>query len=54
MSFCSITGNRAITGTRSFRQRSATGSNRSTLSRSTPGMEATFSTRFFPSRMKTG
>jgi len=44
-----MTGNSAITGTRSFMQRSATGSRRSTVKRSTPGIEATFSVRFLPS-----
>jgi len=35
-------------------QRSATGNRRSTVIRSTPGMEATLSLRFFPSWMKHG
>ena len=37
----SIEGNSASAGTPSFRQRSATGSNRSKVKRLTPGMDAT-------------
>ncbi|EWS66003.1 hypothetical protein Y695_00717 [Hydrogenophaga sp. T4] len=50
----SITGNSAITGMPSFTQSSATGSSRSRLRRSTPGMEPTASRRCAPSRTNTG
>jgi len=52
--FCSITGKSASTGMRSFRHCSATGSSLSIVMRSTPGMEATFSVRAFPSSTNTG
>jgi len=50
----STTGKSASTGIRSFRHCSATGSSLSTVMRSTPGMEATFSVRALPSSKKTG
>ena len=47
-------GNSAITGMPSFTQSAATGSSKSRLRRSTPGMELTASLRCIPSCTNTG